>query len=125
MENDKPMETIDRKPAWTLLKYYITGFALSLVLTVDAFLTVMNGSLSAENTILTIFALAIIQFVIQMVFFLHVGKGSRWNSGMFFMMLLVVFIVVAGSVWIMANLDYNMMPEAMDEYMKEASQKGI
>lgn len=123
---DTPMKAADKKQAWTLLKYYIAGFGLSLVLTVDAFLLVMNPSLSAENTLFTILALAVIQFVIQMVFFLHLGKGSKWNSGVFFMMLLVIFILVAGSIWIMANLDYNMMmPDTMDEYMKEAGQKGI
>lgn len=118
--------SIDRTAIRSRVKYYIAGFALSLVLTIDAFVVVMNRNLSEQHTIITIFALAIIQFIIQMVFFLHLGKGSRWNSGVFFMMLLVVFILVVGSIWIMANLNYNMMsPEMMDEHMIEAAQKGI
>src|SRR3546814_1615888 len=47
------------------------------------------------------------------------GSDSRWNLIMFLFMVLVVFIVVVGSLWIMANLNYNMMPDEADKTLLE------
>jgi cytochrome o ubiquinol oxidase operon protein cyoD len=66
-------------------------------------------------------AIAVVQLIVQMVFFLHLGSGSRWKLVTFYFTLLVVVIVVIGTIWIMNNLDYNMMrmnPEQMEEYMR-------
>ena len=39
----------------------------------------------------------------------------HWQTITFCFMLLVVFLVIGGSLWIMNNLDYNMMPAGMDK----------
>jgi cytochrome o ubiquinol oxidase operon protein cyoD len=59
---------------------------------------------------------------VQVVFFLHIGRGTHWKATSFFFMLFVVAIVVVGSIWIMNNLNYNMMdmsPNEMKQYMHD------
>lgn len=119
------------KPASHLsLKGYIVGFGLSLGLTVLAFLFVTNhistqhAQFSHNFLIIVLAVLAFSQFIVQMVFFLHLGteKRPRWKLMMFGFMVLVVLILVVGSIWIMQNLNYNMMDMGVDEtkvYMKE------
>jgi cytochrome o ubiquinol oxidase operon protein cyoD len=66
--------------------------------------------------------IAVVQLVIQAVFFLHIGRGSRLKLVTFVFAILIVLIVVVGSIWIMNNLDYGMMkmsPDQMNVYMKQ------
>lgn len=110
------------------MRSYTIGFMLSLVLTILPYLIVVEGMLSGWMLIAALSGFAVAQLLIQLIFFLHLGRGpgARWNLIAFLFMLLVVFILVAGSLWIMNNLDYNMMPaEKMDEYMLHQSQKGF
>ena len=106
---------------------YITGFVFSLLLTVLAYLVVVNDIVAAHFIIPAIVVLAVAQLVVQLVFFLHLGRETkpRWNLMAFLFMLLVVFIVVVGSLWIMKNLDYNMSMPDMDAYMMQQRDKGF
>lgn len=90
---------------------YIVGFILSIVLTFVAYILVVNHILEGAWLVGAIIVLAIIQLFVQLFFFLHLGKESkpRWNLLMFSFALLVVVIVVFGSLWIMNNLNYNMV----------------
>lgn len=90
---------------------YIVGFILSIVLTFVAYILVVNHILEGVWLVGAIIVLAIIQLFVQLFFFLHLGKESkpRWNLLMFSFALLVVVIVVFGSLWIMNNLNYNMV----------------
>jgi cytochrome o ubiquinol oxidase operon protein cyoD len=93
------------------LASYVTGFLVSVYLTVTAYLAVAHHLFNGWTLGLAISGLAVIQLVVQLVFFLHLGRGgsrSRWNLLVFLFMLIVVIIVVAGSLWIMANLNYRM-----------------
>jgi cytochrome o ubiquinol oxidase operon protein cyoD len=110
------------------LRSYATGFVLSLVLTFAAYFLVVDHVLTGNLLIAAIMGLAVAQLLVQLLFFLHLGRGSdsRWNLTVFAFMLLVLVIVVFGSLWIMNNLNYNMMsPQNMDEYMKHQSEKGF
>lgn len=106
---------------------YVSGFVMSLLLTLLAYLLVVKDFVDGWLVIPAIVVLAVIQFVVQLVFFLHLGRETkpRWNMMAFLFMLLVVFIVVTGSLWIMANLDYNMMHRDADEYMLQQKDKGF
>jgi cytochrome o ubiquinol oxidase operon protein cyoD len=108
---------------------YIIGFILAVTLTLVAYATVVNHWLSGGLLIGVIMGLAVVQLVVQLVFFLHLGraKGSRWNLAAFFFMLLVLLIIVGGSLWIMYSLNYNMQmsPQDMDKYMRAQSSKGF
>jgi len=100
---------------------YTIGFILSVILTLIPFAIVVKGLLSGWLLVGMLVAFAIGQLLVQLVFFLHLGKGSgsRWNIIMFLFMAMVVIIIVVGSLWIMANLDYNMMPDEVDEILLE------
>src|SRR4051812_43226661 len=87
------------------------GFLLSFGLTIAAYCISQTEGLSLNAKIVTIAGLAFIQFIAQMIFFLHLGRERKpkWKLYMFFSMVVVVGILVIGSLWIMHNLDYNMM----------------
>lgn len=97
-------------------KTYITGFILSLALTLAAYFAVVW---QAPVTLWVIIALAMIQLIVQMVFFLHLGQGEdgHWNLTVFFSTVAIILILVAGSIWIMNHLNYNMTPGDMNIYM--------
>lgn len=90
-------------------KSYLIGFGLSLGLTLLAYVAVTNDWFARRGLLAFISCLALAQFFVQMVFFLHLGKESRprWKLAVFGFMTLIVMIVVVGSLWIMANLDYH------------------
>jgi cytochrome o ubiquinol oxidase operon protein cyoD len=89
---------------------YITGFVISLILTLTAFGLVYNHLLHGNAVIAAIVSLAIIQLFVQLVFFLHLGRESspRWNLVFFMGAVTVVIILVFGSLWIMNHLTYHM-----------------
>lgn len=91
------------------LSTYVIGFIFSLYLTLTAYWFSVNHALSERTLVVMVVCLAIIQFFVQAWFFLHIGKESkpRWNLLIFGFMIMVVAILVVGSLWIMANLDYH------------------
>lgn len=105
---------------------YTVGFVLSILLTIVPFTLVMKGLLSGWLLAGALLTFAVGQLLVQLVFFLHMGResGPRWNLIVFLFMLLVVLIVVVGSVWIMNNLNYNMMPHEMSEQLLQSEGYG-
>lgn len=107
---------------------YSIGFVGSVLLTVAAYLLVTQTSLSGGVLLTTIIALAVIQFFVQMVYFLHLGEEARprLRALSFVAMAGVLLLIVFGSIWIMNNLNYHMMsPMETDEHMKQESNKGF
>lgn len=101
---------------------YVIGFVLSIATTLAAYFLVVNKTFSMEILIYVVLAIAVLQLFIQVVYFLHIGRGSKWKLRTFVFTLLIVGIIVAGSVWIMHNLNYNMMdmtPDQQRQYMSE------
>lgn len=93
------------------LKAYLMGLGLSIIFTLISFGIVEDHSLS-NRTIFTILTFsAIAQFIAQVVYFLrmNVSPEGRWNSMSFIFALVIVAVLVFGSLWIMVNLNYNMM----------------
>jgi cytochrome o ubiquinol oxidase operon protein cyoD len=66
--------------------------------------------------------LAVAQMGIHLVFFLHITAGSENTNNVLALAfgVLIVFLVVAGSLWIMSDLNANMTqpPELMDMHMQ-------
>ena len=62
---------------------------------------------------------AVLQFAIQLIYFLHMGKEEKpyWNFTVFLSTMGVVFILVTGSLWIMYHLNYNMMPQQVEDFI--------
>jgi cytochrome o ubiquinol oxidase operon protein cyoD len=66
-------------------------------------------------------ALALFQFAVQAVLFLHLGQNARlWNVIAFVFAAVIIGIVVGGSLWIMFSLNGRMMPSEGDmvQYMQ-------
>ncbi len=91
------------------LRAYASGFLLCASLTLIAYLSVVNETFKGNALLVWIGWLALIQFFVQMVFFLHLGRESkpRWKQVVFWFMTMVVSILVFGSIWIMNNLNYH------------------
>lgn len=100
------------------LKGYLTGFVLAVILTAIPFWLVMSGGLAkSSTTALVVLALAAVQIVVHMIYFLHMNTKSEggWNMlALIFTMVLVV-ITLSGSIWIMYHLNNNMMPASMHD----------
>jgi len=90
---------------------YIIGFILSIILTVIPYYLVVNHILASEMSYIVISVFAILQLLVQLVFFLHLGGESKphWNLIAFVFTLFIIGILVTGSLWIMYNLNYNMV----------------
>lgn len=102
-------------------KSYITGFFISILFAALSYIAVLKHLFSKNALISIVVIFAMVQMIVQFVFFLHLGKEEkpRWNVMAFLFMLLVVAIIVIGSLWIMANLDYSLMSEMDMKHMAE------
>jgi cytochrome o ubiquinol oxidase operon protein cyoD len=97
---------------------YMTGFVLSVVLTSVPFWLVMANVL--DDTVLTsivIMALAAVQIVVHMIYFLHMNTKSEggWTFIALVFTLTLVVVTLAGSIWVMFHMDQNMMPMSPHE----------
>lgn len=93
------------------LKSYLAGFTASLFLTAASFLLVAAKLLPDQALAYTVALLGLLQAVVQLRFFLHVGKEAkpRWELFIFYFMALVLLIIVLGSLWIMYDLNTRVM----------------
>lgn len=93
------------------LKSYLIGFIASLALTGTSFFLVIYRLLPGQTLIYTIVALALVQAIFQLLFFLHVGQEAkpRWETVVFYFMVMVLFIIAIGSLWIMYDLNNRVM----------------
>jgi cytochrome o ubiquinol oxidase operon protein cyoD len=104
---------IDIKHGWNQsFKPQFIGFVLSFLLVFACHRIVVHHHLTNDLLIWTVFSFAILQALIQLVFFMHLGLESKphWNTITFIFVVMVILIVIGGSMWIMNNLDYNLMP---------------
>lgn len=97
------------------LKSYIAGFLLSLLLTAGSFGAVMSGVVPQATILPAIVTLAVVQLLVQLILFLHLGSAveQRSNTVIFVLTGLLIAIIVAGSLWVMHNANANMMPMQM------------
>ncbi len=104
-----------------LLASYVVGFILSIVLTTVAYVAVSAELLSGWGLVCVIVALAVMQAVVQLTFFLDLGSERKphMRSSVMACMLLIVVIVIGGSLWIMHSLNYRMDMHQMQQYMYE------
>ena len=93
---------------------YTIGLALAVILTTASFWVANTSLLWPPGVALGLAVLAIAQMGVHLVFFLHITTGPDNTNNVLALAfgVLIVTIVVAGSLWIMANLHDNMMPPA-------------
>lgn len=100
---------------------YSIGFISSIILTLAAYSLVTKDIFSDWTTAIVIAGLAVVQCIVQLVFFLHLGQESRprWRLHTMLSMLGIFCVVVFGSIWVMYDLNDRMMPteQEMIKYM--------
>lgn len=92
---------------------YLTGFILSVVLTAIPFALVMSGAIADHRIVAgLVMAMALVQIVVHMVYFLHMNARSEngWTLMALIFTVILVVIAISGSLWVMVNMNANMMP---------------
>lgn len=91
---------------------YALGLGLAVLLTIGSFFIAGTSLIWSPAIPAALVAMAIAQIGVHLVFFLHIDTGSDNTNNTLALAfgVLIVFLVVAGSVWIMGHLDHNMMP---------------
>ena len=90
---------------------YTAGLVFALLLTGTSFLVSQTDLLWAPGVPAGLAVLAIAQMGVHLVFFLHIGTGPDNTNTVLALAfgVLIVALIVSGSLWIMANLNANMM----------------
>ena len=91
---------------------YVIGLALALVLTGISFWVASTSSLWGPGIAVGLVVLAIAQMGVHLVFFLHITSGPDNTNNVLALAfgVLIVFLVLIGTIWIMAHLAANMGP---------------
>jgi cytochrome o ubiquinol oxidase operon protein cyoD len=97
---------------------YVVGLGLAILLTVTSFFIAGTDLVWQPSIPVAIIVLAIAQMGVHLVFFLHITTGPDNTNNVMALAfgVLIVVLVIGGSLWIMANLNANMMP--MDQIMQ-------
>ena len=90
---------------------YTAGLGLAILLTIISFVVSQTNLLWPPGVPVGLIVLAFAQIGVHLVFFLHLGSGPESTNNILALAfgVLVVFLVIAGSIWIIANLNWNMM----------------
>ena len=100
----------EKTPSGVLV--YTIGLVLAVILTAVSFWVANTSLLWAPGISLGLAVLAIAQMGVHLVFFLHITTAPDNTNNVLALAfgVLIVFLVLAGSLVIMANLNANMMP---------------
>lgn len=92
---------------------YVIGLALALILTGVSFWVASTGTLWGPGVAVGLVVLAIAQMGVHLVFFLHITSGPDNTNNILALAfgVLIVFLVMIGTIWIMGHMDANMAPD--------------
>ena len=109
--DDRTPGVEDQEPTANFLSYTV-GLGLAILLTIASFVVSQTNLLWAPGIPVGLVVLAFAQIGVHLVFFLHLGTGPGNTNNILALAfgLLIVFLVIAGSIWIIANLEANMTP---------------
>lgn len=109
--DDKQLNQPDYGTGQKKLTIYIFGVIVCAILTLFAFWVVITGKFNGWEFAI-IYLLACIQFLVQVICFLRLNtqtKQGQINIMSFIFTGIILLSIVTGSLWIMWNLNYNMM----------------
>ena len=97
---------------------YVVGLGLAVLLTATSFFVAGTNLVWEPSIPVALVVLAVAQMGVHLVFFLHITTDPDNTNNVMALAfgLLIVFLVVGGSLWIMSNLNQNMPP--MDHIMQ-------
>jgi len=97
---------------------YVVGLGLALLLTGISFWVASTSALWGPGVAVGLVVLAIAQMGVHLVFFLHITSGPDNTNNVLALAfgVLIVFLVMIGTIWIMAHMNNNMgvSPELMN-----------
>ena len=95
---------------------YVVGLALAILLTATSFFVAGTDLVWQPSIPVAIVVLAIAQMGVHLVFFLHITTGPDNTNNVMALAfgLMIVFLVIGGSLWIMANLNHNIDADGSD-----------
>jgi cytochrome o ubiquinol oxidase subunit IV len=90
------------------LNSYLLGLGLALLLTAASFWAAGTHLIYGPGVPIALVALAVAQMGIHLVFFLHLTTAPDNTNNVLALAfgVLIVFLVIAGSLWIMSHLDH-------------------
>jgi cytochrome o ubiquinol oxidase subunit IV len=101
---------------------YVVGLGLALLLTGVSFWVASTGTLWGPGVATGLVVLAIAQMGVHLVFFLHITSGPDNTNNVLALAfgVLIVFLVMIGTIVIMAHMNANMgvSPELMNLQMQ-------
>jgi cytochrome o ubiquinol oxidase operon protein cyoD len=105
------MDAVDRSVG-EKIQGYVVGLALAVLLTAASFGVVYTDLIWGPAIPAALIALAIAQIGVHLVFFLHLttAPDNTNNALALAFGVLIVTLIIAGSLWIMAHLNHNMLP---------------
>ena len=91
---------------------YVIGLGLALLFTGVSFWAASTSTLWGPGVAVGLVVLAIAQMGIHLVFFLHITSGPDNANNVLALAfgVLIVFLVMVGTIWIMAHMNMNMAP---------------
>jgi cytochrome o ubiquinol oxidase operon protein cyoD len=108
---DRPRTPASEQEASSGFLVYSIGMLLAVILTITSFWVANTSVIWAPGVSAGLAVLAIAQMGVHLVFFLHITTGPDSTNNILALAfgVLIVFLVLAGSLVIMANLNENMM----------------
>ena len=108
--HDRTPGVEEHEPTASYLSYSV-GLGFAIVATIASFIVAQTNLLWPPGIPVGLIVLALAQIGVHLVFFLHLGSGPDSTNNILALAfgVLVVFLVIGGSIWIIANLNTNMM----------------
>jgi cytochrome o ubiquinol oxidase operon protein cyoD len=94
------------------LRTYLIGLGLAILMTIASFWAAQTHLIYGPGISMAIVVLAVAQMGIHLVFFLHITTAPDNANNVLALAfgILIACLVIFGSLWIMANLNHNMLP---------------
>ena len=94
------------------IRGYLFGLALATLLTCVSFYIARTTLVWQPSIPVALFVLAIAQMGVHLAFFLHITTGPDNTNNVLALAfgVLIVGLLIIGSIWIMTNLNHNMIP---------------
>jgi cytochrome o ubiquinol oxidase operon protein cyoD len=105
-------ESETREGVRLAVRGYLTGLGLAILLTAASFWAASGTHLIyGPGVPIALVVLAVAQMGIHLVFFLHITTAPDNTNNVLALAfgVLIVFVLVFGTVWVMAHMDQNML----------------
>jgi cytochrome o ubiquinol oxidase subunit IV len=96
----------------TAVRGYLLGLAFATALTLASFWAARTQVIYGPGVPIALVVLAVAQMGIHLVFFLHITTAPDNTNNVLALAfgVLIVFVLVFGTVWVMSHMNQNMMP---------------